>query len=70
MDNKEDKKTPATAGQGDEEVERGGCIILKKGEALGLKVIEGDLKKSEEKEKIELRKLFRDNKGGQGNEDS
>jgi len=70
MDNKGRKKRSGAMGQGEEEIERDGCIILRKGEVLGLKVIDDDLKKREEKEKLELQKLFRDKKGGQGNEES
>jgi len=69
MDNKEKKKKSFTTGQREEKQEKGGCIILRKGEVLSLKVIENDLKECEKKEKIELSDLFRHTKGGQGNEE-
>jgi len=69
MDNKDDRKKSPAMGQGKGEKEKGGCIILRKGEVLSLKVIDDDLKEREKKEKHELIEWFRHIKGGQGNEE-
>jgi len=64
------KQSDVTAeGKGGERKEKGGCIILKKGESLSLTVIKNNLKKCDKKEVGELRDRFKDIKGGQSDEE-